>query len=221
MLGWCEKCGVDNMAVSSFEGDTTDDAVRVTYYKYDTVAEPTSYMNDDGTPKTTNHVKLCKHVAAIGDFMTYYRKTLKFYVYHYYYMKLSSRVRVERLGFELGDISLIMDYSEKLNKLRRAQVQSQHWDSTAMTLEVAVIEAYRRLGKTDADVVALQARLRARPAGERGKYLDEADALQKKVYYHCSSHTPQIAAVTTHNMEVMLKEVMGVDGVTGEHAKPN
>ena len=214
MLGWCEKCGVDNMKTCAFEEDTTDDAVRVTYYKYETVPEPTGYTNADGTPKTTEHVKLCKRVAAIGDFMTYYRKTLNFYVYHIHYMKLSSRVRVERLGIELGDISLIMDYSEKLNKLRRAQVQSQHWDSTAMTLEVAVIEAYRRLGKDDADVLALQARLRAGKASDWGKLLDEADALQKKVYYHCSSHKPQVAAVTTYNMEVMLKEVM----VTGARA---
>ena len=113
-----------------------------------------------------------------------------------------------------GDITLIMDYSEKLNKMRSQQVQSQHWDTTAMTIEVAVAEGY----KPELDVARLaeiKQKLSAAEPAERGRVLDELAALQKKVYYHCSSYKPQVAAVTTHNMEVMLKELQA----SGELAK--
>ena len=55
-----------------------------------------------------------------------------------------TRIRLERAGFGVGDISLIMDCSEKLNKCRRGQIQTEHWDNTAITIEVAVCEAYPR-----------------------------------------------------------------------------
>ena len=195
------------MPTAPEEEKTGDDAYRVTYYKYDNVREETGYKNDDGTPKYKEHLKLCKHTAAIGDFMAYYREKLRFFIYHFGYMRLTSRVRVERLGFSRGDVSLIMDYSEKLNKMQRSQVQSQHWDNTAMTIEVAVVEAFRSL--VDAQERArIDACLQSTDASERGKALDELRALHKRIYYHCSDYKPQVASVTTHNMEVMLRELI-------------
>ena len=197
------------------EERTDNDALMVSYYKYDKVKELTGRMEPDGvTPQTKEHLKLCKQTEPIGKFMAYYREKLGFFVYHFSYMRLTSRVRRERLGLSPGDISLIMDYSEKLNKMRSKQVQSQHWDTTAMTIEVAVAEAY----KTALDAAKLQEikqKLSSTPPAERGKLLDELEALQKRVYYHCSSYKPQVAAVTTHNMEVMLTELLA----SGELAK--
>ena len=70
--------------------------------------------------------------------MAYYREKLRYYRYHFSYMRMTSKCRKDRSGF-----MLIMDYSEKLNKMRSQQVQSQHWDTTAMTIEVAVAEGYK------------------------------------------------------------------------------
>ena len=145
--------------------------------------------------------------------MAYYRTTLQRFVYHFGYMRLTSRVRKERLGFEPGDVTLIMDYSEKLNKLQRTQVQSQHWSNTAMTIEVAVAEGYALLNLAKrAEIVA---NLRSKAADERGKALDDLKALRKRIYYHCSDYKPQVAAVTTHNMEVTLKSLIAT-GELGE-----
>ena len=197
------------------EEETGNDAFMVSYYKYDKVKQLTGRMADDGvTPIYTEHLKLCKVTAPIGTFMAYYREKLQYFVYHFSYMRITSRCRRERSGFAPGDISLIMDYSEKLNKMRSTQVQSQHWDTTAMTIEVAVAEGY----KPELDAARLREiaeKLRAAEPAERGRVLDELAALQKKVYYHCSSYKPQVAAVTTHNMEVMLRELQA----SGELAK--
>ena len=126
------------------EEETGNDAFMVSYYKYDKVKQLTGRMADDGvTPIYTEHLKLCKVTAPIGTFMAYYREKLQYFVYHFSYMRITSRCRRERSGFAPGDISLIMDYSEKLNKMRSTQVQSQHWDTTAMTIEVAVAEGYK------------------------------------------------------------------------------
>ena len=215
MLGWCTKCGVEKMPTVPKEEETGNDAFMVSYYKYDKVKQLTGRLADDGvTPIYTEHLKLCKVTAPIGTFMAYYREKLQYFVYHFSYMRITSRCRRARSGFAPGDISLIMDYSEKLNKMRSTQVQSQHWDTTAMTIEVAVAEGY----KPELDAARLREiaeKLRAAAPAERGRVLDELAALQKKIYYHCSSYKPQVAAVTTHNMEVMLKELQA----SGELAK--
>eukprot|EP00966_Prymnesium_polylepis_P120156 2776530-Prymnesium_polylepis.2 len=165
------------MPKAAEEERTDADAHRVIYYKYDKVSEPTGYTNEDGTPNLKEHLKLCKHVAAIGDFMGYYREKLQRFIYHFGYMRLTSRVRLERLGISPGDITLIMDYSEKLNKMQRSQVQSQHWDNTAMTIEVAVAEGFPMLDAAKrAEVVA---RLQSVEASKRGEVLDELKALHK------------------------------------------
>jgi hypothetical protein len=220
-LGWCDKCGVDRMPTAPEEENKGADALLVPYYKYDKIREPTNYNTDgttrfanpDGEQKYKEHLKLCKHALPIGEFMAYYREKLRLFVYHFSYMRMTSRMRVERQGITPGDITLIMDYSEKLNKMQRTQIQSQHWSEHAMTIEVAVAEAYPKLdpGKR----AAIVARLSSTDVGERGKALDELRALQKKVYYHCSDYKPQVAAVTTHNMEVMLRELIA-SGELGE-----
>lgn len=181
-------------------------AHKVTYYRYDKVREETNYTHEDGSPKFSEHLKLCKHTTSIGQFMDYYRDKLKFFSYHHGYMRLTSCVRTERQGISPGDVTLMMDYSEKLNKLQRQQVQSQHWSNTAMTIEVAVVEGYRACD--EAGLAALSSDLQNTPASERGKLLEERHALEKRIYYHCSDYKPQTASVTTHNMEVMLKELI-------------
>ena len=197
------------------EEETGNAALMVSYYKYDKVKQETGRTAEDGTtPIYTEHLKLCKLTVPIGTFMAYYREKLRYYRYHFSYMRMTSKCRKERSGFPPGDITLIVDYSEKLNKMRSKQVQSQHWDTTAMTIEVAVAEGY----KPELDVARLaeiKQKLSAAEPAERGRVLDELAALQKKVYYHCSSYKPQVAAVTTYNMEVMLKELQA----SGELAK--
>eukprot|EP00966_Prymnesium_polylepis_P337185 7391931-Prymnesium_polylepis.2 len=119
----------------------------------------------------------------------------------------TTKIRKERAALEPGDISLIMDYSEKLNKLRRTQVQSEHWGNVAMTLEVAVAEGFRP-EMDDVALSALMAAVNASPIETRGDLLAQGDLLEKQVYYHCSDFKPQEARVTTHNMEVMLRELL-------------
>eukprot|EP00966_Prymnesium_polylepis_P224027 5182508-Prymnesium_polylepis.1 len=85
-----------------------------------------------------------------------------------------------------------MDYSEKLNKLRRTQVQSEHWGNVAMTLEVAVAEGFRP-GTDDAALSAIMAAVNASPIETRGDLLTQGHLLEKQVYYHCSDFKPQEA----------------------------
>ena len=116
----------------------------MTYHYYDYVDELTCYKNEDGTPKTSRKLKLLKHAPIpIGEFIKIYCRKLQFHVYHRNYIRHMTHARLQRAGFVAGDISLIMDYSEKLNKCRRGQIQTEHWDNTAMTIEVAVCEAIR------------------------------------------------------------------------------
>ena len=101
----------------------------------------------------------------------------------------------------------MMDYSEKLNKERRSKIQSEHWVDIAMTIEVAVAEGYDP-SLSQEQLATLNERLKAVEANERADVAKELAARQKRIYYHCSDRKPQIAAVTTHNMEVMLKELI-------------
>ena len=83
------------------------------YHYYDYVDEPTSYLNNDGSPKTTRKLKLLKHAEVpVGEFLDLYCQKLQFSVYHRNFIRHMTRARLERAGFGAGDISLIMDYSE-------------------------------------------------------------------------------------------------------------
>jgi hypothetical protein len=121
--------------------------------------------------------------------MDIYREKLAYYTYHRGMVRLTTAVRLERMGIAPSDARLIMDYSEKLNKERKTSVQSQHWDATAMTIEVAVAEAWDP-ELSAPDVAEIAARLLTATGDERGKLLDEARALRKRVYYHCSDYKP-------------------------------
>ena len=90
--------------------------------------------------------------------MKLYREKLAYYVYHRGMVRLTTAIRIERMGFSRGDAHLIMDYSEKLNKERKVSVQSQHWDATAMTIEVAVAEVWST-ELSAAEVAEIAARL--------------------------------------------------------------
>jgi hypothetical protein len=183
------------------EEDTSDTAQRVTYHYYDTVETTNSYGG------TSKHIKLLKKTVKIGEFMELYRKKLAYFTYHRGMVKLTTAIRIQRMGISHGDALVIMDFSEKLNKTRRTAIQSQHWDATAMTIEVAVAEAWRP-DLSAAEVAEIAARLLIAKGEERCKILEEARTLNKHVYYHCSDYKPQVAAVTTHNMEVMFKEMV-------------
>ena len=108
------------------EERTDTSALHVQYHFYDYVEEQTSYVDETtGQPKTTTRLKLVKSAPTpIGTFMEYYRKKLQFYIYHRNYIRLTTHTRLERAGLSAGDISLIMDDSEKLNKERRKQVRA-------------------------------------------------------------------------------------------------
>ena len=54
----------------------------------------------------------------------------------------------------------------------------------------------------------LESRLAACTTEERKGVVAELQAAHKHIYYHCSDYKPQVAAVTNHNMEVMLKEMI-------------
>ena len=75
--------------------------------------------------------------------MQFYRKQLQYFTYHFFMSRWTSSMRKEREGLQPGDLWLIMDYSEKLNKLRRTQIQTEHWGNVAMTIEVAVAEGFK------------------------------------------------------------------------------
>ena len=72
--------------------------------------------------------------------MPIYREKLRFFVYHSGMVRLNTLMRIERMGISRGDALMIMDYSEKLNRERSKQAQTEHWETTAMTIEVAVAE---------------------------------------------------------------------------------
>ena len=72
----------------------------------------TEIKHPDGSLKevrTTKHLKLLSKTVDIGEFMETYREKLAYYVYHDSYVRVTSAVRLERLGFSPGEISLIMD----------------------------------------------------------------------------------------------------------------
>ena len=186
----------------------------VTYQYYDKVKVATSYFEEDGvTPKMSERLQLVKKTVPMGEFMAFYRKQLQYYVFHYHMSRWTTSVRKERESIRPGDVWLIMDYSEKLNKLRRTQIQSEHWGNTAMTIEVAVAEYFRGGVAPPASPGLLDA-VKLVPPEERGKFLTDYNALEKKIYYHCSDYKPQVAKVTTHNMEVMLQELLDAKVVT-------
>ena len=76
-----------------------------------------------------------------------------------------------------------------------------------MTIEVAVMEAYKP-DLSAGELRELEQQLDRRSASERKKVIEECNALRKQIYYHCSDYKPQVAAVTTHNMEVMIREAL-------------
>ena len=183
------------------EEDKNDSAHKIKYHYYETVESINSYGGK------SNHIKLLTATIPFGKFMELYRAKLSYYTYHRNMVRLTTIIRLMRMGISQGDAHLIMDYSEKLNKERKTSIQSQHWDATAMTIEVAVAEAWDP-NLSPAEIAEIAARLLTTPTEEHGKILDETKALRKRVYYHCSDYKPQVAAVTTHNMEVMLKELV-------------
>ena len=207
-MGWCPSCGTDKMKRHPEEERTDQSAVLVAYHYYDYVDEPTTYRNADGSVKFTRHLKLLKHAPVpIGEFMVHYRQKLQFHCYHRGMIRLTTLMRLLRAGFAPGEVTLIMDYSEKLNKCRRQQIQSEHWDTTAMTLEVAVIEAYHP--DLDDDALAdLRRRLHAAKPADRKETVAAFKSTHKKVYYHCSDFKKQVAAVSTYNMRVMIEELI-------------
>ena len=203
-LGWCCACGPDLMDKAPQLERTDWGARKVTYRYYDNVEEPNSHGG------TSTHLKLVRATVRVGEFIKLYRKKLKYFVYHRGMVRLTSRIRVQRMGaMRPGDALIIMDFSEKLNKEKRKEAQSEHWVNTTMTIEVAVAESWRP-DLSNAERDAVLARLRAATIEERSKVLDEAGVLGKRVYYHCSDYKPQVAAVTTHNMEVMLREMLAL-----------
>ena len=143
----------------------------VTYQYYDTVEVPNSYGG------VSKHMKLIKRTCPISEFMPIYRDKLRFFTYHRGMVRLNSVVRIMRMGISKGDALLIMDFSEKLNKERRQQIQTQHWETTAMTIEVAVAEAWDP-DLSASEVATIAARLLAAKDAERGKVLDELRALR-------------------------------------------
>jgi hypothetical protein len=190
------------MKTHPLEEDTSATAHMMRYHYYDTIETQTSYNT------TSKHIKLVKSKPVpMGEFMKLYREKLAYYTYHAGMVRLTTTIRIERMGISPGDAALIIDYSEKLNKERNKKPQSQHWETTSMTIEVAVAEAWR-LELDAAEVARIAARLLTAKGDERGKVLEEEKALGKRVYYHCSDYKPQVAAVTTHNMEIMLKEML-------------
>ena len=203
-LGLCDKCGTAKMKTHPLEEDTSATAHMMRYHYYDTIETQTSYNT------TSKHIKLVKsNPVPMGEFMKLYREKLAYYTYHAGMVRLTTAIRIERMGISPGDAALIIDYSEKLNKERNKKPQSQHWETTSMTIEVAVAEAWR-LELDAAEVARIAARLLTAKGDERGKVLEEEKALGKRVYYHCSDYKPQVAAVTTHNMEIMLKEMLAL-----------
>jgi hypothetical protein len=114
--------------------------------------------------------------------MDIYREKLAYYTYHRGMVRLTTAVRLERMGIAPGDARLIMDYSEKQHKERKTSVQSQHWDATAMTIEVAVAEAWDP-ELSAPEVAEIAARLLTATGDERGKLLHEARALRNAS--HC------------------------------------
>ena len=136
---------MDKLPTHPLEEQTDEHAFRITYQYYDKVTVETSYEDEAGKRKTTERLQLVKKTVPIGEFMAFYRKQLKYFTFHCLMSQYTTKVRKEREGLELGDVWLIMDYSEKLNKMQRQQVQSQHCDNTAMTIEVAVAECFPTL----------------------------------------------------------------------------
>ena len=113
-MGWCTDCGSNKkLSFSPQELRRDQHALKVAYHYYDYVDEPTSYLNNDGSPKTTRKLKLLKHAEVpVGEFLELYCQKLQFSVYHRNFIRHMTRARLERAGFWAGDISLIMDYSE-------------------------------------------------------------------------------------------------------------
>lgn len=128
-------------------------ARKVTYRYYDNVEEPNSHGG------TSTHLKLVRATVRVGEFIKLYREKLKYFVYHRGMVRLTSRIRVQRMGaMRPGDALIIMDFSEKLNKEKRKEAQSEHWVNTTMTIEVAVAESWRP-DLSDAERDAVLARL--------------------------------------------------------------
>jgi len=94
---------------------------------YDTIETQTSYNT------TSKHIKLVKSKPVpMGESMKLYREKLAYYTYHAGMVRLTTTIRIERMGISPGDAALIIDYSEKLNKERNKKPQSQHWETTSL-----------------------------------------------------------------------------------------
>ena len=102
------------MKTSPLEEDTDETtAKKVKYHFYDTVETTNSYGGN------SKHIKLATATLPIGQFMKLYREKLSYYTYHRGMVRLTTAIRLERMGISPGDAQLIMDYSEKLNKERK------------------------------------------------------------------------------------------------------
>lgn len=194
------------MKTSPREEDTSATAYRVTHQVYETREVETLYVDETtGERKKTSKLMLVEKTAPIGKFMQQYREKLQYFCFHNQMAKWTWMVRKDRAAIRKGDLSLIMDYSEKLNRLRRTKIQTEHWVNTAITIEVAVAEGFKATIPADDPVLA---RLSSMSPEERGKELDSLGVLEKQIYYHCSDYKEQEAKVTTHNMRVMLDELL-------------
>ena len=214
---------MDKLSKHPLEEDTSASALQERYNFYDEIEYETAFFEADGvTKKKTKHLKRVSRVVSVGDLMEEYRKKLAYYVYHINYVRMSHAVRLERLGFSPGEVSLIMDYSEKLNKTQREAAHSQYWDSVTLTLEVAVAEYYKA-SLSDADRARLAASLVGVDREKQHAHLREEEALEKLVYYHMSDYKPQAASskratrLTRHEL-LILDSRVGGGGHLAQHA---
>lgn len=187
VLGRCDKCGVDKKLVAPLAADGARE-ISFQHYKY--VEATTQY----GTSRKL--LKLCEETAAIGDFMDQvYKPALKYYIYHRSHFKLFQELRADRKRFPRGHISDLRDYSERLTIALNNEIQTLHWQTTSVSIEVSLVLAW----------------LRADGEGA----LSDIDETREKVYYHLSDFSKQDAAVTARNMTRLITDAMA----SGELAK--
>lgn len=216
---------MDKLSKHPLEEDTSASALQERYNYYDEIEYETAYFEADGvTKKKSKHLKLVSRVVSVGDLMEEYRKKLAYYVYHINYVRMSHAVRLERLGFSPGEVSLIMDYSEKLNKTQREAAHSQYWDSVTLTLEVAVAEYYKA-SLSDADRARLAASLvgvdREKQHAHLGITLDQMNEVTSHGKDEADGHGGVIKTWLTNEMRrVELDKGEAPEGGAHEQAAP-
>lgn len=167
-----------------------------------------------GTKK--RHLQLVKRTMTIGDFIDeIYLPTLEKFVYHHELTRLLERMRQQRKAVVPGNVLDERDFAEKLAACFEEAIQSEHWQTTSMTIETSIVESYAR------DVV--DAYLRKGRAPEEGELRD----IQR---FALSSYERQDAAVVYRNMDKQIAKLMddgrlkvrhvlkqGTDGCAGQY----